>query len=240
MLEDIIYINKMVFPKAINKLKNNYNSLFIVISYSIINMFLINIGKSVPIIGGLIIALGQSSIISNFLYIIKNIVFYNKFDINTFKYGFKVYLFKVYIVLFLLWFIGYTIDVFMLPIMGAIIIFVKIFISIVIFLILNPLPEIIYQKNEEALESIKYSFDFIKRNVIQWFLPNLVFVGILLYLFKLSVIDMNIIRGLNLTNIILFLSSQILILFAFIYRGLLFKLLDNSSMKKRKFQRNMF
>ncbi|MCT4594078.1 MAG: hypothetical protein N4A57_07415 [Anaeromicrobium sp.] len=245
MIEDMININGKIIPESLKKSKDNWPVLFVGLVYSILLIFMFSLAMIFRILGGIIIALGQSAIFSNYLYLIENVVVYNRTRLNEFKYGFKAYFLKVYGVVFLFWFVGYTIDLFFSPLlrigMGGL--SLKLILDLIILILLNPLPEVIYQKQYDILGSIQYSFDFIRENALEWFVPNII-LGILLYLAMGKFLSINsLLSGgiyMKAGNIVGYILGQVVLFFTMIYRGLLFKLLSNSSRKKRKFMRNMY
>ncbi|PAB59417.1 hypothetical protein [Anaeromicrobium sediminis] len=245
MIEDMININKKIIPEGLKKFKDNWPVLFVGLVYSIILIFMFRIAMIFSILGGIIIALGQSAIFSNYLYLIESVVIYNRATLNEFKYGFKVYLFKVYGVVFLFWFVGYTIELFLSPLLriGIGDLSLKLILDLIILIVLNPLPEVIYQKQYDILGSIQYSFEFIKANAVEWFVPNII-LGVLLYLTMGKFISINsLLSGgiyMKAGNVVGYILGQVILFFTMVYRGLLFKLLNNSSRRKRKFMRNMY
>lgn len=50
-------------------------------------------------------------------------------------------------------------------------------ISLALFVLLNAVPEVIYLKRYESMDGLKYSFNFIKENWIEWFLPFVILLA---------------------------------------------------------------
>lgn len=54
--------------------------------------------------------------------------------------------------------------------------------KLALFLLFNPIPEIVYIQRSESLYALKESFDFVKRNWIEWFIPLVILFSPLLIL----------------------------------------------------------
>jgi hypothetical protein len=50
-------------------------------------------------------------------------------------------------------------------------------ISLALFVLLNVIPEVIYLKRYESMEGLKYSFNFIKENWVEWFIPFIILLA---------------------------------------------------------------
>jgi len=118
-------------------------------------------------------------------------------------------------------------------------------VTLIVLILLNALPETIYQKYYSSSESIKYAFDFFKENWLNWFIPNVVFFALLYALeginfTSLFMPSINILGGISLSEIVEYLISQVIFSFMMIYRGYLFQLLSTSTRRKRMFMKNMY
>lgn len=244
MLKDIIETNRSIISKAFKLTLHNWLIIFTGLIYSIVFLLLIRVASMFWIFGGILIAIVQSAIISNYLYLIENIILYDRISIEDFKKGFKVYIWKVYGVLIVIWFANYGAGIFLRPLLNIRVGFLSLWTLIILgaFIFLNSLPEIIYQKHYDVGESFRYSFEFIKENWIDWFVPNIIFTILLLILFGgMNPINM-LTRGTNLAqlNIFSYIIGQLLFSFIMIYRGLLFQVLSGTSRRKRMFLRNVY
>ncbi|MCT4565924.1 MAG: hypothetical protein N4A68_16645 [Maledivibacter sp.] len=239
-IEDIILTNKGIIPKSFKLAIKNWKIFLVGIVYTILIIAMLPVISYAWILGGIILTLFQSALISNYLYLIENIINYGSFSFNDFKSGFTVYLRKIYIILIIFWFVRYGANLFLRPIIymnigGVSLWFI---IQVLAFILLNPLPETIYQKHHDGLDAITYSFDFIKENWLEWFIPN-VFIVAIFYLIH-AITDNNISLfsfSINILNVIVY---QIFFAYAMIYRGQLFNVLSTSTRRKRMFMRNMY
>ena len=140
-------------------------------------------------IGGLLYSLASSACASSALFLIKNMVESGKTDVRDFLNGFTIYLWEVIAIGFILWIPTWALATGLASVPnGALIFFL---IRLCLYIILNAVPELIYQSRVSGLELIGASYNFIIENWIEWLTPNLIlfaagyflldFVGSLLY-----------------------------------------------------------
>lgn len=246
VLQDMLVINKEIMPKSLRLTIKNWPIIFTGFVYALIFLLL---GRTVflfSILAGIIITLVQSALFSNYLYLIGNIIQYGKIDLEDFKQGFKVYIWKIYGILFVIWFVNYGAALFLSPLFSIRIGFVPLWslVQLVAFILLNCLPEVIYQKHYHVGESFRYCFEFIKENWFNWFVPNVI-LGILLALITGGGLSSGLFFGgdlfsLSVSSLAVYGVAQFLLAFIMVYRGLLFQILSTSSRRKRMFMRNMY
>lgn len=243
-IKDFIYVNKTAGNKALKSIKKNWLIIFTGLLYTTLNLavfWLITIFLRGPlyILSGILIAIVTSSLISNYLYLLFNIINYNRMTLQDFKQGFTYFIWKIYGVLF----IGYLANLllsFIYPMIGDFSSALSLIISISIVIFLNPLPETIYLKHYESLENIIYSFEFIQANWLNWLLPNAILTIVLFFLTG------HILTGLFNTHLafnyienpiymVRYLLGQFLFSLMMIFRGHLFKILSTSTRRKRMF-----
>lgn len=248
-IEDIILTNKGIIPKSFKLAISNWKIFLVGIAYSILSVVMWTVASYAWILGGIIITLFQSAIISNYLHLIENIINYGSFSLEDFKSGFTVYLRKIYTILIIFWFVRYGASLFLKPIFYIRIAGLSLWfiIQILAFILLNPLPETIYQKYHAGLDAITYSFDFIKENWLEWFVPNCLIAAIffLLHIITSSVLAMLGLNtgffGLSIISLIVYsVVYQLFLAYVMIYRGQLFNILSTSTRRKRMFMRNMY
>lgn len=140
-------------------------------------------------VGGFVYSLASSACASSALFLIKNIVISGKTDVQDFLDGFTVYLWEVIAIGFILWIPMWALGTSLSSVPnGALIYFL---IKLCVYIILNAVPELIYQSRASGLELIGASYNFIVENWIEWLTPNVIlfaagyflldFVGSLLY-----------------------------------------------------------
>ncbi|MBF8984543.1 hypothetical protein IZY60_13435 [Lutibacter sp. B2] len=240
ILKDIYYTNKSVVSRAFELLRKNWYVSFIGVIYGIIMMVGMMLGF-IPILGGILIWIVMSAIVASYLGILNGIIYSEKVGKYDIKSGLSTYIWKVYGLFFIFWFASYGMNLFLSPILKINIggFYVMQWVTMFAFIVLNPLPEVMYQKNMDALGSFTYSMEFIKENWIEWFVPNSILLGCLYILNgDLSFLSLTIFSSKMFS--IPYILKQFLIFFIMIYRGLLFDGLSTSSRRKRMFKRNMY
>ncbi len=249
IVNDILRTNRDVLLKTAQTLKNNMEILVVGGFYLLVILLSSRLTPLFGFLGGIVSILIQTALISNYLYIMNCIVFHGTFDKNDFRAGFSVYFRMIWVIFLVIITLRYAIDLLVLvplsAMMGFAIIYIKLLYWVIIFIAFNALPETIYQQDLSELDDFKYSFNFIKTNPIEWFIPNIILFGILyiVYNFASSIIHM-ITRGLPfdiqfaLYWVLMIIVLQIIIGFIMIYRGVLYNILSNSTRKKRYFMRN--
>lgn len=243
-VKDFIYLNKTSSKQTIKSLKKNWPIIFTGLIYSTINIVIYNllgiflIGP-LYILSGIILAIISSALLSNYFYLLFNIINYDKITMQDFKDGFLYFLRKIYGILFI-GYLGNLVLSLFTPILGQISVILYFALYVGILILINPLPETIYLKSYGPGDSIIYSMEFIQENWINWLVPNFVLLGIL-YL-----TTGNLIGGLlnshlffnfalNPIYILLYLIGQLIFSFMMIYRGHLYRILSTSTRRKRMF-----
>ncbi len=226
--------------KTLDSFLKNWMIIFTGIAYGVINSVIYMIVGSVfrgflSIFAGIVLAIVSSAMISNYLYLLFNIINYNKISLQDFKDGFGYFLRKIYTIFFFAWIASYALSL-VQGILQLNLIVINLIAMVFVLILLNPLPEALYQKSLDSMGSIIYSIDFMKENWLNWLIPNVIFY-IILYMVTGNVIlglfTRNISFGLN--NMIFYLLGQAMFAFTMIYRGHLFKLLSTSTRRKRMF-----
>jgi len=249
LFQDILFVNKSTIKKAINSLKKNWLIIFTGIAYTIINLIIILIISTLftgvlQIIAGFVMAIVSASLVSNYLYLLSNIINYDRISMQDFKDGFKALLWDVYGVFFVFWIASLLINP-LYNLLGSNAEVLSRIIGILVLFALNPLPETIYQKHYSSFEAISYAFDFMKENWLNWTIPNIIFYC-LMYLLTGTILTDIFATNLSFNfdfspkGIGLYLLGQLLFSFMMIYRGHLFKLLSTSTRNKRIFMKNMY
>lgn len=244
IIKDLLIVNRQTLKKSVKSLIGNWPIIFIGIVYTTINIAMISFVVTVfrgilSIFAGIFIAIVSASLISNYFYLLFNIINYNKITFQDFKDGFKYYLRKIYMIFFFAWIGSFILDA-IRGLMGFDPYLLNIIITLSILVLLNALPETLYLKVLEPIDSIMYSIDFIKENWFNWLLPNAILYAVL-YLVTGRIVTnifathVNLGFGLDGMAWIRYLIGQGLFSFIMIYRGHLYKLLSTSTRRKRMF-----
>ena len=124
------------------------------------------------IIGGLILGVAAQACISSGLYLIKNIVGSGRANIKDFTTGFTVYLLELLGIAFIIWIPMRVLAMGLASATNGGLIFALV--QIALFILLNPLPELLYQTRSSGIALISESYSFIVENWLEWFVPNIV------------------------------------------------------------------
>lgn len=234
--------------KTLKSFKKNWMIVFTGVVYTIINLLALNLSGilfagPMSLLSGIAFALLRSSIASNYLYLLFNIVNYNRLTIDNFKEGFTYYIRKMYGIFFVAY-IGRLLLATIAPLLGPIGSYLDISVYLLIALALNALPETVYSKSYDSWESILYSLEFLKENWLNWIVPNALFyLGIYLISGKMLLNVFNTHLEFNFSTAPLYIGSyaiaQIIFSFMMVYRGHLYKILSTSTRRKRMFMKKI-
>ncbi len=247
IINDILLVNKEIISKSKNTLARNPEVLLMGVVYSVLSLVagivVFNLLSGLGFLLGIIYALIESAIISSYLFVLHNVVVYNRFRWKDIKYGFTYFIRKVYGVLFIFYLVNIILS-FVSSIIGAFVVAIILIIGIAALVVLNPLPESLYIKERDSLQTILYCIDFMKENWLNWIVPNGLLMIILYFVTGgLLTGGLNPFRGLSFSNsilsMIMYLLGSVLLSAAMIYRGHLFKLLSTTTLRKRMFMRKL-
>ena len=188
------------------------------------NALLIPLVAPLGIIGSFIIPLIEAAIISCYLYFVGEIVAGSPVRLDELQRSIAAYFWSVINVMFVLWIVDIVLG---LVLRGPNAGLIGLIISLAELVLLNVVPEVIYQKGTYGgLATIQTSIEFIQQNWIEWYLPNAVlFAGLWAILYRLP----------QLGYAAWFVAGAVLHL-GMIFRGHLFDALDGSSHRQRMFK----
>jgi hypothetical protein len=162
----------MALSKSWDCVRKNWVVSFAPVAYGIILTLAGVVAGPLGIVGGLVYSLVSAACASSGLYLVKNMVEGGKTDINDFLNGFLVYWGELITFFFILW----------LPMWAAANVLggvpngwlIYLLLRLGLFVLLNAVPEMIYQGRVSGLELIGASYSFIVENWIEWLVPNLI------------------------------------------------------------------
>jgi hypothetical protein len=228
-----LWIYRVALKRAIELLTANWGIIFAPLAYSLILSATVALVAPLGFIGGFIMTAVTAACGSSGLFLIENVVRMGKFDLNDFFKGFSVYLWEILGIAFILWIpmtllsrVAYSTED------GPLIVFI---VRLLLYIILNPVPELIYQTRTSGLALLSASYEFIVENWIEWFLPN-VLITAAAYLL-LGWLDL---PAAYLPSFFryffLFSVFGLLLTFLMIFRGLLFSDLAGSTRRSRAYR----
>ena len=146
------------------------------LAYGVILAVIASLVAPLGIIGGLLFSLASQACVSSGLFLVKNLVDSGKASFNDFLNGFTVYLWELLGIAFILW-IPLRVLAMALATTpnGELIYFL---IKLALYILLNPVPEFIYQTRASGFELISASYNFIVENWIEWLIPNILLFAV--------------------------------------------------------------
>jgi len=201
------------------------------------------------LIGGFILGLVLALCASSYLYFIAGAVSGSRMSLGDLGESWRPFLGSVITILFFLTIVQYALEL-LIPPGAAGAQELRTLINLALLILLNPMPEIIYQGRSEGFNMLQESFDFLRDSGIEWFLPLVALALFSAFLFPLPILMMPLQVGRltfpALAGGGLFPSSpgellgavlSVFILFVLmVFRGLLFHALASSTRRQRVFR----
>lgn len=236
IIKATLWIYRLALLRSAQLVAKNWVVSFAPLAYSIILSVAAFFLAPLWLIGGLLIALTGDACISSALHLIENILKTGKADFNDFIKGFTVYLWEIVRIFFILW----------IPLMVASAALLSVpngwlflsFIQITLYIILNAVPELIYQSRSSGVELFGASYRFITENWIEWFIPNLAITAagyVLLHILDLVASGL----PLFLQFFAMAFGLGLFLTYIMIFRGILFAELNGSTPRNRVYRYKM-
>ena len=167
-----LWIYAGALQKSWQCVAKNWVVSFAPLAYSFIMSMAALLALPLGFVGGILLALASQACISSGLHLIKNMITSGKADLNDFLNGFTAYLWDLLTVAFILWIPLRLLAAALASVPnGGLIYFL---IQVTLYIVLNPVPEFIYQTRTSSLELLSASYNFIVENWLEWLLPNIV------------------------------------------------------------------
>lgn len=230
ILQVTLWLYATSLSKSWDCLRKNWVVSFAPVIYGIILTVTGIVVGPLGMIGGLVYSLVSSACASSGLYLVKNLVESGKTDSNDFLNGFTAYLGELLTFFFILWLPMWAAANGLAGVPNGALIYLLLRLGL--FLLLNAVPEMIYQGRVSGLELIGASYNFIVENWIEWLVPNLILFAAG-YLF-LDFFD-SLLFGLP-TFVRLFVSAfmiGLLLAYFMTFRGFLFSQLHGTTRRTR-------
>lgn len=228
-----LWIYRVALRRTVELLAANWGIIFAPLVYSVILSVAATLGAPLGIVGGFIVTAATAACASSGLYLIQNIVRTGRVSLNDFTRGFSAYLWDILGIAFILWIpmmllseVAYSTP------QSPVIVFL---VQLLLYIILNPVPELIYQTRTTGVALLSASYEFIVENWIEWFAPN-VTIGVAAYWLM---------RWLDIPAeylppffrfFFLFSVFGLLLTFLMIFRGLLFAELSGTTRRSRAYR----
>ena len=171
ILQVTLWLYATALGKSWDCVRKNWVVSFAPVIYGIILTVTGIVVAPLGMIGGLVYSLVSAACASSGLYLVKNLVESGKTDSNDFLNGFMAYLGELLTFFFILWLPMWAAANGLAGVPNGPLIYLLL--RLALFLLLNAVPEMIYQGRASGLELIGASYSFIVENWIEWLVPNL-------------------------------------------------------------------
>lgn len=171
IIQVTLWLYATAFKRALECVAKNWVVSFAPVAYGVGLTIVLSLVAPLGILGGLLFSLASQACVSSGLYLIKNMIETGKADFNDFLNGFTVYIWELITIAFILWIPLRVLESALAgtPNGGLIFFLIK----LALYILLNAVPELIYQSRTSGLELIGASYNFIVDNWIEWLIPNL-------------------------------------------------------------------
>ncbi|MBI3800601.1 MAG: hypothetical protein HY268_26940, partial [Deltaproteobacteria bacterium] len=201
------------------------------------------------LIGGFILGLVLALCVSSYLYFIAGVVNGSRMSLSDLAESWRPYFGSVITILFFLSIVRYALEL-LVPLGAAGGSELRSLINLALMILLNPMPEIIYQGRSEGLNMLQESFEFLRDSGVEWFLPLIVLAVLATLFFPVPVLMMPLQIGRltfpTLGGGGLFSGSPLSLLWAvlsafllfglMVFRGLLFRALASGTRRQRVYR----
>ncbi len=231
-----LWLYQLALGRTFQLMRKNWTVLFAPLAYSVILSVASAVVAPLGFIGGILLLLVSDACISSGLHLIENLLRIGRADIHDFFGGWTVYILDIIQISFILW-IPMTLAaqiLYTLP-NGLLIL---LFLRILIYTVLNVVPELLYQARLGGLEVLSASYSFVIENWIEWFIPNL-FIGLAAYFAfgPLVLVASSLPSGIQIFFIVA--VASFFLSYFMVFRGALFSLLRGTSRRSRIYKYKM-
>lgn len=220
--------------------------------YSVLLAVVQRLAGPLGIVGGFVIFLATAACVSSILSVLAEAVAHERIRVNELGAGFGRYVSSIAGVLFLFWIIELllTLIVEQNPAMA----WLGLVINVGLFLLCNPLPELVYQGQRDGIGLIDEAVQFMRENAIEWLLPvAILFLPIFAIGLREGIAAMAQVGATNALGVVeltlrvwlppmgelgqflLLIAASILLSWIMLFRGFLFRSLANSGRRQRIF-----
>jgi len=228
-----LWMYAVALRRSLEAVSKNWIVSFAPFAYGFILSLSVSIVAPLGLIGGMILVLVSQACLSSGLYLIENIVRMGKTNFDDFVRGFSVYLWELVRISFILWIPLRVVSMALSGVPnGALIL---LFIQIALYVLLNPVPEFIYQTRASGIELLGASYNFIVENWIEWFVANIALTLLAYFLLNtLSVLAFGL-PGFAQFFLVTF-GVGLCLTYIMVFRGFLFAELHGSTRRSRAYR----
>jgi hypothetical protein len=233
ILQATLWIYLTALRRASQSVVKNWVVSFAPLAYSLIMSLAGLVAAPLGILGGFLLGLVSQACVSSGLHLIKNIIATGKADFNDFLNGFTAYLWDLLTIAFILWIplrlLGMALssvpngDLIYFMIQGA------------LYILLNPVPEFIYQTRTSGLELLSASYTFIVENWLEWLVPNILITAAGFFLLRL-IYGVVWVLPVFIQWFVIALAFGLFLTYFMTFRGFLFAELHGSTRRSRTYR----
>jgi hypothetical protein len=232
-IKAIFWIYKTCLIRTVELVRGNLGIIFAPLAYGFLLSAAAMLLAPLGFIGGMILWVVRAACASSALYLIENVVRMNKATLQDFMRGFSIYLSDILMIAFIFWIpmqllaqVAFTTPNGPLLYLGVL---------ILLYIIFNAVPELIYQGRVSGLALLSASYQFIVENWIEWLLPNLL-IGVAGYLLRNLIYQLVAPMPFFLQYFLLEAAFGLFLTFLMIFRGLLFAELNGTTRRSRVYR----
>ena len=242
LLSATIQMYRQAVLETWRKLQRNWWVGLLPFLYGVI-LFLVSIfAFPLGLVGGFILGFISAMCTSSYLYFIAGIVNGQRMLPSELGESWRPYLSPVITVLFFFFFVQLVLSSINTP-HGTVVL-----VTLILLVILNPIPEIVYLGRSDGFGMLQESFDFLRENWPEWFLP-LILLTLLSFVFPVplfsplqvgqlgfSFMSISSLFSGSIENLLWVALGAFLLLLLMVFRGFLFRALFGSSRRQRLFR----
>lgn len=239
-IKDTIEVNAQAFKRTFSSAKYYpivaiiliFNMLINFIANSVISMF--SLAINIPFLWGIVSYLVDVATLSLLMVALYRVIRGSRLDLTNFTQDWQTFMNPLMATRFIFWLIEMVVIYVSRSAFGTIP-YLPIILLYAYQILTSPMLETIYIGGEQGQGALYSIIDFLKSNFLQWIPVTVAFSIIMVQITKYSFID--IFTGANLRFLPVVIIYYLLMAFVYIYKGHLYSILDNSSMRKRQFMK---
>ena len=217
---------RRVFMRAATLALSNWPVLGSVFAYGAIVTVTSYVAVFLGIAAGFLMGFVIAACVGSFLYLVEMMVRTNRVSWEDFRRSFGAYVWDVIGVLFVLWMWQLASQMLLQTPQAFVVVMC---INILILVLFNAVPELIYLGHHSLMALLSESYRFVAENWIEWFPPNILAMVALAFLWQLPASNVG-------TSIIQIAVVSLFVYFVMVLRGLLFLELAATSRRARLFR----
>ena len=232
-LQATLWIYRTALSRSLERLGVNWAIVFAPLAYGAILAIAAVIFSFLGFVGRMLVTVVAAACASSGLYLIEHIIRESKVALNDFVKGFTVYLWEILAIAFILWLPMTLLSrVAYLTSEGPLILLL---VQLILYVVLNAVPELIYQSRVSGLALLSASYEFIVENWIEWLLPNLLIVTAA-YWMKDGLMGLVAYLPFYLWSFLIPFAFGLFLIFLMIFRGFLFSELSGTTRRSRAYR----